>query len=69
MLGAHLEGPFLAKEYKGAMPESLLRTGDAALLRRWQAEFPGVITYSTVSPEAAMTEATRAAKLSAPHLW
>ena len=51
LLGAHLEGPFLAKEYKGAMPEHLLRTGDAALLRRWQAEFPGVITYITVSPE------------------
>ena len=51
LLGAHLEGPFLAKEYKGAMPEYLLREGDAALLRRWQAEFPGVITYITVSPE------------------
>ena len=51
LLGAHLEGPFLAKEYKGAMPEHLLRTGDAALLRRWQAEFPGVIAYITVSPE------------------
>lgn len=51
LLGAHLEGPFLAKAYKGAMPEYLLREGDAALLRRWQAEFPGVITYITVSPE------------------
>ena len=51
LLGAHLEGPFLAKAYKGAMPEHLLREGDAALLRRWQSEFPGVIAYITVSPE------------------
>ena len=51
LIGAHLEGPFLAKEYKGAMPEYLLREGDAALLRAYQAEFPGVIRYITVSPE------------------
>ena len=51
LIGAHLEGPFLAKEYKGAMPEYLLREGDAALLRQWQSEFPGAIAYITVSPE------------------
>lgn len=51
LLGAHLEGPFLAPEYKGAMPESLLRKGDAALLRRYQQAFPGVVKYLTVSPE------------------
>ena len=51
LLGAHLEGPFLAKEYKGAMPEHLLKEGDAALLRRYQEAFPGVVTYVTVSPE------------------
>lgn len=51
LLGAHLEGPFLAPEYKGAMPESLLRKGDAALLRRYQHAFPGVVKYLTVSPE------------------
>jgi len=51
LLGAHLEGPFLASEYKGAMPESLLRKGDAALLRRYQQAFPGVVKYLTVSPE------------------
>ena len=51
LLGAHLEGPFLAPEYKGAMPESLLRKGDAALLRRYQRAFPGVVKYLTVSPE------------------
>lgn len=52
LMGAHLEGPFLAPAYKGAMPESLLRQGDAALLRRYQADFPGVVKYVTVSPEA-----------------
>lgn len=51
LLGAHLEGPFLASEYKGAMPEHLLRKGDAALLRAWQQEYPHVIRYLTVSPE------------------
>lgn len=51
LLGAHLEGPFLAPEYKGAMPEALLRKGDAALLRRYQRAFPGVVKYLTVSPE------------------
>ena len=51
LLGAHLEGPFLAKEYKGAMPEALLREGDEKLLRAYQNRFPGVIRYITVSPE------------------
>ncbi len=51
LLGAHLEGPFLAKEYKGAMPEYLLREGDENLLRAYQNKFPGVIRYITVSPE------------------
>ena len=51
LLGAHLEGPFLAKEYKGAMPEYLLREGDENLLRAYQNKYPGVIRYITVSPE------------------
>ena len=51
LMGAHLEGPFLAPAYKGAMPEHLLRKGDAALLRRYQQAFPGVVKYLTVSPE------------------
>lgn len=53
LMGAHLEGPFLASAYKGAMPEYLLREGDAALLRGYQEKFPGVIRYITVSPEVA----------------
>ena len=40
-----------AREYKGAMPEYLLREGDENLLRAYQNKYPGVIRYITVSPE------------------
>ena len=36
LLGIHLEGPFLAKEFKGAMPEHLLRDADVELLKEYQ---------------------------------
>lgn len=51
LLGIHLEGPFLAPEYKGAMPEWLLRKMDLSLLRRYQERAEGDIRYITVSPE------------------
>ena len=51
LLGIHLEGPFLAPEYKGAMPEHLLRKGDAALFRRYQQAAGGTVRYLTVAPE------------------
>ncbi len=51
LLGIHLEGPFLAPAYKGAMPERLLRTGDAALFRKYQAAAGGAVKYITVAPE------------------
>lgn len=51
LAGIHLEGPFLSAEYKGAMPERLLRTADLSLLRRYQELAGGFIRYITVSPE------------------
>ena len=51
LLGIHLEGPFLAAEYKGAMPEHLLRKGDPELLRSYQERAEGDIRYITLSPE------------------
>jgi len=51
LLGIHLEGPFLSSEYKGAMPEYLLRRGDAELVRAYQTLAEGGVRYITVSPE------------------
>ena len=51
LLGIHLEGPFLSPEYKGAMPEHLLRKGDAVLFRRYQQAAGGTVRYLTVAPE------------------
>lgn len=51
LLGIHLEGPFLASEFKGAMPEYLLQKGDAALFARYQKAAQGAVKYITVSPE------------------
>mgnify|MGYP000845939192 FL=1 len=53
LMGIHLEGPFLASEYKGAMPEYLLRTADMQLLKHYQETAGGFIHYITVSPEVA----------------
>lgn len=51
LLGIHLEGPFLAAEYKGAMPEHLLRKPDLDLAAEYQKRARGNIRYITVSPE------------------
>jgi N-acetylglucosamine-6-phosphate deacetylase len=51
LLGIHLEGPFLSAEYKGAMPQNLLRKSDISLLREYQDRAEGNIRYMTVSPE------------------
>lgn len=49
LLGAHLEGPFLSNEKKGAMPENYLRKGDSALLEKYLNT--GTVKYITVAPE------------------
>lgn len=49
LLGAHLEGPFLSPEKKGAMPEKYLRKGDNALLKKYLDT--GAVKYITVAPE------------------
>jgi len=51
LTGIHLEGPFLSPDYKGAMPEKLLRKADLPLLKEYQEEAGGLIHYITVSPE------------------
>lgn len=51
LLGIHMEGPFLASEYKGAMPEYLLRKGDIGIVESYQKMAEGGIRYMTVSPE------------------
>lgn len=51
LVGIHLEGPFLAKEYKGAMPEHLLKKNDIALIEHYQKLAGGKINYITISPE------------------
>ncbi|MGN0205464.1 MAG: N-acetylglucosamine-6-phosphate deacetylase [Coprococcus sp.] len=53
LLGIHLEGPFLASRYKGAMPEYLLRAADMELLKHYQDRADGFVRYITVSPEVA----------------
>ncbi|WP_312503067.1 N-acetylglucosamine-6-phosphate deacetylase [Lacrimispora sp.] len=51
LLGIHLEGPFLSPEYKGAMPEHLLRKGDLELVKEYQKAAEGDVKYITLSPE------------------
>ena len=51
LLGIHLEGPFLASEFKGAMPEHLLKKGSEDLAASYQRQANGNIRYITVSPE------------------
>lgn len=51
LVGIHLEGPFLAPEYKGAMPEHLLKKNDIFLVKHYQHLAEGNIRYITISPE------------------
>ena len=51
LVGIHLEGPFLAKAYEGAMPEHLLQNSNIDLVRHYQELAQGGIRYITLSPE------------------
>ena len=51
LMGIHLEGPFLAREYKGAMPEHLLQKNNLPLVEHYQKLAEGKIRYITISPE------------------
>lgn len=51
LLGIHLEGPFLSREYKGAMPDYLILDGDTALFDHYQEIAGGRIRYITIAPE------------------
>ena len=51
LVGIHLEGPFLSPDYKGAMPEHLLKKNDIPLVRHYQELAQGGIRYMTISPE------------------
>lgn len=49
--GIHLEGPFLAMEYRGAMPEWLLQEASLEKFQKYQDAAGGLIRLVTVSPE------------------
>lgn len=51
ILGIHLEGPFLSKEYKGAMPEHLLQKPDFKTFMKYYEAAGGNIKKITLSPE------------------
>lgn len=51
ILGIHLEGPYLCKEYKGAMPEYLLQKPSVEDFKYYQQAAEGLILLMTVSPE------------------
>ena len=51
VLGAHLEGPFLDREFRGAHDPALLRTADAASVERLLAASEGVLRQVTIAPE------------------
>ena len=51
ILGIHLEGPYLAAAYKGAMPEHLLRSPSIDELAGYLQAADGCFMHMTVSPE------------------
>ena len=51
LLGAHLEGPFVSRERRGALPEGWLRPPDAGLLERYLEAAGGRLRLITLAPE------------------
>lgn len=51
VLGAHLEGPFLDTEFRGAHDPELLRTADADTVERLLAASAGTLRQVTIAPE------------------
>lgn len=51
VLGAHLEGPFLDREFRGAHDAELLRTADADAVERLLAASAGTLRQVTIAPE------------------
>ena len=49
--GIHLEGPFLAPDYKGAMPLELLQLPSVEKFKMYQKAANGLIKVVTISPE------------------
>ena len=65
LLGAHLEGPFVSPERRGALPEGWLRPPDAGLLSRFLEAAGGRLRLITLAPElpgaaAVLDQAARA---------
>lgn len=57
VLGAHLEGPFLDHEFRGAHDPSMLRTADDEALDRLVAAAGGALRQITIAPEHEGAEA------------
>lgn len=51
ILGAHLEGPFVALDFKGAQPPEYIKDPDAKLLAHWNELAGGNIKMITYAPE------------------
>jgi len=51
LCGIHLEGPFIAKEKKGAQKEEYIIPADVATLRKLQEKANGLIRLVTIAPE------------------
>lgn len=51
VLGIHLEGPFLDKDYRGAHDKNLIKTPSIALFEQFQEAASSNIKYITIAPE------------------